>query len=259
MCLIVFALDGDGLTLVANRDEFRARDAAPAAPWPQAPHVVAGRDLRAGGTWLGATADGRWAALTNVRAQDVADTRTDAVSRGRLVADFLTGSGSPQSVAEQAFADRDLYRGFNLLVGHGADAWLASTRLGAPQRLGHGVYGLSNDTLDTPWPKLVRARDAFAARRADGAADAALMDVLRDTTMPPDADLPETGVGLAKERFLATAFIDGPDYGTRVTTVLRIADGAVSLRERTWAPGGIIEGEVLWHSDGARWAGGALG
>ena len=257
MCLIVFRLGADGLTLAANRDEFRDRPAAPAAPWPEAPTVVAGRDLRAGGTWLGATAAGRWAALTNVRAQDVADSRTNARSRGGLVSNFLTGSASAQLFAEQSFATRGLYRGFNLLIGDGADAWLVSTRLDAPRRLRAGVYGLSNDTLDTPWPKLVRARRAFSALAEAGADDDALADVLRDTTAPPDADLPETGVGLDKERFLSTAFIDGPAYGTRVTTVLRVgADGTAALRERTWAPGGGVAGEAAWQSDGAAWRAG---
>ena len=254
MCLIVFRLGADGLTLAANRDEFRDRPAAPAAPWPDAPRVVAGRDLRAGGTWLGVTAGGRWAALTNVRAQDVADARTDARSRGDLVSGFLRGDAAPQDAAMAAFSERDLYRGFNLLVGHGREAWLASTRLNAPCRLNAGVYGLSNDTLDTPWPKLVRARDAFA--RADG--DAARIAALRDTTVPPDEDLPETGIGTDNERFLSTAFIDGPDYGTRVTTLVHVGRGTASLRELTWAPGAGVDREVAWRTDGAGWQRAAL-
>lgn len=253
MCLIVLSLGAGRVSLVANRDEFRERPAAPAAPWPEAPRVVAGRDLRAGGTWLGATADGRWAALTNVRAQDVADRRTDARSRGALVSSFLLGRASPEVAAAEAFADRALYRGFNLLVGRGDDAWLASTRLDAPQKLAPGVYGLSNDTLDTPWPKLVRARGAFGRLDAAGSEEDALLDVMRDTTQPPDADLPDTGVGLAMERFLATAFIDGPDYGTRVTTRLLVRPDEAFLLERTWAPGRTLAGEVRWHSQLDRW------
>ena len=256
MCLVFIGLDAHPrhrVVVAANRDEFRARPARPAAPWPGAPHVVAGVDETAGGTWLGATTDGRWAVLTNVRAQDVASgPRPDARSRGALVAGFLTGTVQPEAAAAEAFARRDTYRGFNLVVGDGAEAWIASTRLDAPRALGAGVYGLSNDTLDTPWPKLVRGRDAFAAALARDADDDAYLALLRDTTRPPDAELPETGVGLQKERFLSTAFIDGPDYGTRVSTLLTVGDG-VRLRERTWARGARPARDVSWRSSGAGW------
>ena len=260
MCLVFLGLDahaGHRLVLAANRDEFRARPARPAAPWPDAPSVVAGLDETAGGTWLGATAAGRWAVLTNVRAQDVADgPRPSARSRGALVAAFLTGADTPEQAAAQAFADRHDYRGFNLIVGAGPEGWLASTRLGAPRPLGAGVYGLSNDTLDTPWPKLVRGRAAFAAAFARDAGDDALFAILRDTTVPPDAELPTTGVGLAAERFLSTAFIDGPDYGTRVSTLLTVGADDVRLRERTWARGGRAAGEVTWLASGGAWVAG---
>lgn len=256
MCLVFLAIDAHprrSVVLAANRDEFRARPARPAASWRDAPHVVAGIDETAGGSWLGATAGGRWAVLTNVRAQDIASgPRPDARSRGALVASFLTGRDTPEAFVAAAFAERSAYRGFNLVVGDGADTHIASTVLDAPSRLGPGVYGLSNDTLDTPWPKLTRGRDAFA-RALDADAEAeAFFELLGDTTQPPDAALPDTGVGLAKERFLATAFIDGADYGTRVSTLLTVGDD-VRLRERTWAPGALVAGEATWASDGAGW------
>ena len=246
MCLVFVAVDivpGHPLVLAGNRDEAHARPTARLAAWTDAPQVVAGRDLTAGGTWLGTAAHpaqvGRWATVTNVR--DPAAIRRDARSRGALVADFLRGSDAPEAYARRVHAAREAFNGFNLLVGVGGEAWLASTRRPAAERLAAGVHGLSNDTLDTPWPKLTRGRDAFAAVLArTGPPDAdALLGVLADETRPADADLPETGVGPALERVLSPAFIRGAHYGTRASTVLVLdAGGGGRIVEQTWGPDG---------------------
>ena len=237
MCLVAFALDAHPrhrLVLVGNRDEATDRPASPLARWADAPHVVAGRDRVAGGTWLGVTDAGRWAVLTNVR--DPLNPRPATRSRGALAADFLRGGASVEAHAGRVFAERGQYDGFNLVVGDGTDARVVSTRSDAITVLGAGVYGLSNDRLDTPWPKLVRSRTGVrAALDSDPVPLATLLDLLDDTTQAPDPALPDTGVGLELERVLSAARIVTPGYGTRVTTAVVLdRDGTGAITEKTW-------------------------
>ncbi|WP_412063140.1 NRDE family protein [Rubrivirga sp. IMCC45206] len=241
MCLIAFALDAHPahrLVLMANRDEAFARPAAPLAPWPDAPGVLAGRDLTAGGTWLGVAPGGRWAALTNVR--DPLLPCPAQQSRGRLVADFLRRADPAARVAEAVRQQRDAFDGFNLVVGDPDGVFVVSTRHDDVLELGAGVYGLSNDRLDTPWPKVVRARrrlrDAVRAERLDPEDLLALLD---DREGAPDAKLPDTGVGLALERVLAPVRIVSDGYGTRVSTALVLdRNGTGTITERTWRADG---------------------
>ena len=241
MCLVAFAIDAHPrhrLVLAGNRDEAFARPAAALAAWPDAPHVVAGRDLGAGGTWLGASRDGRWAVLTNVR--DPLHPRPSARSRGALVAEYLSGADAPDRYAQAIQAERDQYDGFNLVVGRGARAFVVSTRHDEIRDLGPGVYGLSNDQLDTPWPKVVAVRRRLRSALAqDPVHSETLFPVLDDRTVARDADLPDTGVGAELERVLSPLRIVSPGYGTRVSTVLVTASGGPTrLSERTWRPDG---------------------
>ena len=245
MCLLFVAVDAHPayrLVLAGNRDEAHARPTEPLGWWPDAPHVAAGRDFDAGGTWLGATRTGpsgiRWATVTNVR--DPGDVHAGRRSRGALVADFLRGYDAPAEYAARVQAERDLYNGFNLLVGVDAEVHYASSRREHAEKLAMGVYGLSNDTLDTPWPKLTRGRDAFARVLAGPRLDPTdLLGPLRDETRPPDGELPHTGVGLDLERVLSPVFIRGEHYGTRASTALLVGcDGGGRVAERTWGPDG---------------------
>ncbi len=248
MCVLFLAVDAHPryrLVLAGNRDEAHVRPTAPLARWADAPHVLAGRDLEAGGTWLGVTESGRWATVTNVRDPKVggsppASVRPDRLSRGALVAGFLRGSDAPADYAAQVQAERDAYNGFNLLVGDGADVWIASSRRGAG-RLAPGLYGLSNDTLDTPWPKITRGRAAFAEALRPARLDPAdLIAFLADETLADDEDLPETGVGRDLERALSPLFIRGPHYGTRASTVLLLdRNGGGTVVEQSWGPDGV--------------------
>lgn len=243
MCTLLFALDAHPryrVALAANRDELLARPAAAAAWWTDAPAVVGGRDLQGGGTWLGATRSGRWAALTNVR--DPRERKLGAPSRGELVAGFLRGGASAAAYAAGVAAER--YAGFNLVVGDAAGVWYLSNRAGPPRRLGPGVYGVSNAQLDTPWPKVERGkaglRDLLAAEQVDLAG---LLGLLADRTQAADAELPDTGVGLALERGLSPIFIDMPGYGTRASTAMLVeASGYVALREVSTRDGAIPSG-----------------
>ncbi|MFG6413347.1 NRDE family protein [Roseateles sp. DC23W] len=241
MCLAAFALNAHPrfpLVIAANRDEFFARPAAPMTWWwAQGTDILAGRDLVAGGTWFGLTRAGRLALLTNVR--EPARQDPDAPSRGALVVDWLTTPADAMSFARGL---PEGYNGFNLIAADLAqDAWhWISNRAPHPQPLGDGIHGVSNAALDTPWPKTVGLKAALAAALADGDNPARLTDVLfaalADDRPAADADLPDTGVGLARERLLSPRFVRLLDpqrpgqasYGTRCATVLvveALADG----------------------------------
>ena len=245
MCLIAFAWNAHPalrLVVAANRDELYARPAAPADWWDDAPQVLAGRDLQERGTWMGVTRGGRFAAITNFRDPGFAQ-RAGAPSRGALVADFLRGTADAESYAHDVAARAARYNGFNLLVGDADGLLYVSNRAPGVRRLEPGVYGLSNHLLDTPWPKVLRAKramtDALAAAggRAD-AWDAGLWEMLADRVIAADDDLPDTGVGAERERLLSAPFIRSDVYGTRASTVLTISRGGdVRLVERSVRPG----------------------
>lgn len=241
MCLILFAHDAHPrypLVVAANRDEFHARPSAPATPWEDIPSILAGRDLRGGGTWMGVTRAGRWAAVTNFR--DGREQRPDAPSRGELVSDFLRGEDSPEHHAERVGARVAEYNGFNLLVGEpGLLFWLSNRAPdGSPRLLAPGVYGLSNHLLDTPWPKVERGKRALVSLLEEPEpGPEPLLEILLDRTLAADRELPETGVGPGPERVLATIFIADPEYGTRSSTALLVdRDGRALLVERSYLP-----------------------
>lgn len=249
MCLIVFAWRPEHdvpLMLAANRDEFYARPTLPLTAWEDAPHVLAGRDLEAGGTWLGLGPGGRFAALTNIRDPDQP---TGHRSRGDLVARFLTSGIGLDDYLREVRGRSAEYAGFNLLLGTVAPGQLPrlmyfNAREGEPVALAAGVYGLSNAALNSPWPKLIKAREALAAELDDAMEDK-LLAVLNDPEPATDADLPDTGVGLATERLLSSVFIASPSYGTRASTLVKLrADGGRRIVERSYGPYGGHLGEV---------------
>ncbi|KJZ65725.1 NRDE family protein [Pseudomonas fluorescens] len=244
MCLIVFAWrpgHAQPLIVAANRDEFYARPSLPLAQWPEAPHVHAGRDLEAGGTWLGVGANGRFAALTNIRDPHQPPSRK---SRGELVAGFLLGNMSIDDYLSDVVGRSLEYAGFNLLIGNTNELWHFNARETEAVMLPPGVYGLSNAGLDTPWPKLLKARAALE-EVLDDPQPQALLALLNDPQTAPFADLPDTGVGLATETLLSSVFIASPTYGTRASTALIVqADGTRWMVERSFGPYGGHLGEV---------------
>ncbi|APG24708.1 MULTISPECIES: NRDE family protein [Syntrophotalea] len=245
MCLIVVAHRAHpdyALVLAANRDEYYRRPTAAAAFWSDAPQVLAGRDLQGGGTWLGVTSQGRWAALTNVRGSRSVSA---APSRGLLVSGYLRGDEAPRNYLERIAAQAHRYAGFNLLAGDSRTLACFSNDDGGLQVLAPGCYGLSNHHLDTPWPKLERAKNRVKKLLARPDFDPGqLWKVLADRHLPPAEALPETGLPGYMERALGAIFVHLPDYGTRCSTVLAITyDGHVSLIERRFGKNGHIEGE----------------
>lgn len=249
MCLILIAHDCHSeyrQVVAGNRDEFLNRPATPAGRWPDDERIVAGRDLQAGGTWMGVRGDERWAAVTNVR--DFSEPqRPDAPSRGKLVGDFLAGEASPAVFLRDLAGRADLYNGFNLLLSAGGELyWYSNRSSGGPRRLSPGLYGVSNAGLDTPWPKVERGKRALAKLLRDSElGDEALFRILADRHVPPEAELPNTGAGREMERALAPAFIVGDEYGTRNSTLLLLRRGGGGrLAERTFGPGGKRRGQV---------------
>lgn len=247
MCLILVAWqahDDYPLVVAANRDEFFARPAAPAAFWDDALQVLAGRDLEAGGTWLGISRELRFAALTNYR--EGGGQIPDARSRGALVADFLRGETSPAAYLEQVAATATDYNGFNLFVGDGERlGYFANRGDGRVRWLAPGIYGLSNHLLDTPWPKLASAKAAFAEALTGLPASVPFFELLADQEIVPDSHLPETGVPLAWERILSAVFVRSESYGTRASTLLTTRrDGQTTLLERSFDGDARPVGEV---------------
>jgi uncharacterized protein with NRDE domain len=241
MCLILLAWQAHPrypLVVAANRDEFFARPTAAATFWPESPRLLAGRDLQDGGTWLGITRQGRFAALTNFR--DPGAQRKAVASRGLLTRDFLVGEASPSTYVDTVALTAAGYNGFNLLIGDMGELVWFSNVSGERRTLTPGIYGISNHLLDTPWPKVTAAKSSLAQALVALPDDGEIFRLLRDDSIHPDDALPRTGVSLDWERLLSAAFVTGPGYGTRCSTLILVgADGWASFQEQTWLEGGL--------------------
>ncbi|MGD2271411.1 MAG: NRDE family protein [Desulfobacterales bacterium] len=238
MCLILLAYNQHPeyqLVFAANRDEFYDRPTRPLGPWKDIPEIVAGRDLKCNGTWLGINRSGHFAAVTNYR--DPLHQLAQAPTRGLLVSDFLSGSQSAATYLQRIAPRGRHYNGFNLLIGDSSDLWYYSNRGNGARKLHPGLYGISNHLLDTPWPKVKKGkrnlRDLLTARRK--VRYELLLELLEDNAVPPDEDLPQTGVGLEWERTLSPLFISSTVYGTRSSSILLVKkNGRVTFVERTF-------------------------
>ncbi len=244
MCIAAFAWNPDRetpLLLAANRDEFFARPTKPMHWWPDSP-VLAGRDLKANGAWLGITRHGRFALLTNIR--NPALRREGAPSRGDIVKNFLESSVPAATFIAALASIAPRYEGFNFLCGqvngNARELWFLNSAERVAKRLDQGQYGLSNASLDTDWAKLTRLKQGLRHALAEQdltAQDARLLRLLRNTTPTTDPHLPSTGVPLEWERALGSIFINRDDYGTRASTVLRIGGGGgANVAEINYAP-----------------------
>lgn len=253
MCLLVAAVDAHPdfrLVLAGHRDEFHARPSAALAWWNEPTDILAGRDLQAGGTWLGLDRHGRASVVTNFRAPE--SQRPAAPSRGLLVPRFLASGLSAAEFMSRLAGEAAGYSGFNLLAWDGTELAYCGGPDAGSWTLPPGVYGLSNARLDTPWPKVTRLRDRVCRILADGSPRTeALFRALDDRRLAPDEELPETGVGIELERMLSAPFIVSPSYGTRCTTVVLIGkDDSVKVTERRYAPDGSTVGrtQIAFHA-----------
>ena len=245
MCLILLAWQAHPrfpLVIAANRDEYFLRPTLPAQFWGDAPNLLAGRDLSAGGTWMGITRQGRFAALTNFReAEKTLDSTVSAPTRGRLVSDFLSSASSAENYLAELVQMAAVYNGFNFLCGSLDEGlWYFSNRGGMekPQLLEAGIYGLSNHLLDTLWPKVAQGKSDMAKALAALPRETLLFELLHDEKIHEDGKLPRTGISLEWERALSAAYVNTPEYGTRSSSVLLLdRQGCVSFDEQTWLSG----------------------
>ncbi|MGE5624439.1 MAG: NRDE family protein [Bacillota bacterium] len=241
MCLLVFAWKthpAHALLFAGNRDERHARASAAAGFWDDAPEVLGGRDLEAGGTWLGVTAGGRFAVVTNYR--EGLDPPKRPRSRGELPAEFLKGGMRPADYLAGLRRRADDYAAFSFLCGDRDELYYFSNRGGEPSQVEPGIHGLSNHLLDTPWPKvsLSKARFGLLLEQEAFTSDA-LFRLLYDTTPAADEVLPDTGIGADLERRVSSPFVLHPVYGTRSSSLLRLErDGGLEFAERRFDPAG---------------------
>jgi uncharacterized protein with NRDE domain len=255
MCLIIIAHrqhPGYPLLVAANRDEYHQRPTQAAQIWSGSDDLLAGKDLSAGGTWLGVTRAGRFAAITNHR--NPPTTPGNPRSRGLLTLDYLRGSMGPGSYLQDLAREGAAYAGFNLLLGDGEELHYYSNIAGAPRQLAPGIYGVSNALLNTPWPKLNKGCRQLekllcsAEIHDPEQGHARLADVVSDRTQEPDHALPDTGVDTELERLLSAQFICSEEYGTRATTtVLMQENGEITFSERSFLAGGIANGSCFFE------------
>ncbi len=252
MCLLLIAIDatpGFPLLLLGNRDEFHARASTSAQAWIEDAHVVGGRDLVAGGSWLALRDDGRFAAVTNLRTGVPA---TAPRSRGWLVRDFVLGDAEPAAFLDALRGDAGDYGPFNLVVGDRSGVCVLGSTEGEVRPLRAGVHVISNGPIGAHWPKTERLQRYFVGAVEGGFDEhdeTRLLDLLLDEAQPPDTALPDTGIGLDLERRLAPIFIRGEKYGTRAGTLAaRRVDGTVILSERCFGPDAAALGELRWQA-----------
>jgi uncharacterized protein with NRDE domain len=225
MCLILFSYKSHPeypLIIASNRDESYERPASPAAFWKETPDMLAGRDLKECGTWLGMTKSGRIATITNFREPHAV--KDDAPSRGELLINYLRSRDNPTHYIQKISKKAHMYNGFNLVFGYLSDLYYFSNRGADVQKVSPGLHGLSNHLLDTPWPKvklgmgklddLISGNNNFTLE--------AVFNILADISRPDDTFLPDTGVGIERERMLSPIFVRSPDYGTRSSTVILV-------------------------------------
>ena len=249
MCLILLAWRVHPeypLVFAGNRDEAYERPSAAAGFWADDPQIFGGRDLEKGGTWLGLTRTGRMAAVTNYR--DGPAARVAPRSRGELTAAFLRGTDHPRAYLEGVAARASDYGGFALIVGDSDCLYWISNRRPGIEEINPGIHGLSNHLLDTSWPKVERGKQRLSAllKAKETELLQGLLDALADRTVAPDSKLPDTGVGLQRERELSPAFVAGERYGTRASTALLVSrSNEVLCVERRFGARGVPEGKTM--------------
>lgn len=237
MCLIFISLHQHPnykLIIAANRDEFYNRRTKAADFWEDEPNILGGRDLEAQGTWMGITRTGRISLITNYR--DPANINPQAPSRGKLVSDYLSSEQSALAYLQQKQSTAKDYNGFNLVVGNPNELYYLSNYKKGIDHLASGFFGLSNELLDSPWPKVVRGKQLLTpALQQSIIHPDTLLEIMRDEERAQDQSLPNTGIGLERERALSSMFIKTNNYGSRCSTVVLIdRNNKVEFVERVY-------------------------
>ena len=243
MCLIFLSVNNHPnykLIVAANRDEFYARKTSPADFWKEHPQIVGGRDLEAQkpdgicGTWMAMNKNGRIAMVTNYR--DLKNLKSVAPSRGFLVTDFLLSDESPEKYLKAIEKKKNNYNGFNLILGNAKELFYLSNYKEGIIKIENGFHGLSNALLDTPWPKVKRGKEVMKTLFSEEKIDSKkILNALYDAEQAPDNQLPDTGIGLERERMLSSMFIKSPNYGSRCSTVVTVdQNNKVEFTERVY-------------------------
>lgn len=251
MCLVAFSWkthEEFPLILSANRDEFFDRPTAPLHRWENG--LIAGKDLRGGGTWMGFTPEGKWALITNYR--DFTRTQKGEISRGKLVQDFLEGNLTPESYLKSIFPEKDRYEGFNLLVSDGERLFYLSNYGNEVREIPPGIHGLSNGSINDPWPKVQLAKRQLENLLSSEINEKKLLEILKSTDTHPIDFLPRTGVPEPMEIQLSAQLIRmEPNYGTvSSSAVLCDRKGETLVKERSfhWDPGYYRDHTIRFHS-----------
>lgn len=237
MCLILFSHNQHPnykLIVAANRDEFYARPTKPAEFWEEDENILAGKDLEAGGTWMGMTKTGRISMLTNFR--DLSNIKADAPTRGHLVSNFLKSEESSEKYMNAIAEKGELYNGFNLISGNIDTLHYYGNYQNGVHKIESGVHGLSNALLDSPWPKVIKGKEKLAdIIKSSTLTVDQLFDSLYDDLKAKDKELPDTGVGYDMEKMLSPMFIKSEKYGSRCSTAILVdKNNNVQFAERTY-------------------------
>lgn len=237
MCLIFLSLNAHPvykLIIAGNRDEFYQRKTSPAHFWEDHPDLLAGRDLEAGGTWMGITKKGKISLVTNYR--DLYNLKPDAPSRGQLVMNYLLNGDQPRNYLNSIAETGSIYNGFNLIVGYPDELHYYSNYKKGVEKIPDGMHGLSNHLLNTPWPKVERGLTKFRSIVEHKKLEIAeLFTMLYDEEIASDDQLPDTGIGLERERMLSSMFIKSPGYGSRSSSIILVdRNNSVLFSERVY-------------------------
>ncbi len=241
MCLLAIAIEQHPdypVIIAANRDEFYSRPTAPLDYWEDQPNILAGRDLQGMGTWLGVAKTGRIGAITNYRDPKSLNRQSKGPSRGTLIREFLEGADPPETYIDRIRSHKNIYNGFNLIVGELDELWWYSNVTDDSRKLSPGIHGISNHLLNTPWPKVEKIKTALNLILKENSyiEPDRIFEKLADRKRPPDHDLPDTGVGLEWERILSPIFITSDIYGTRASSIIFIdRSWHVTFYERTFS------------------------
>lgn len=244
MCLITFAYHAHPeykLVLISNRDEFYQRPAAPAHFWKDRPFIIGGRDLEQSGTWLAASKEGKFAAVTNFRDPSLPQRKTS--SRGELPVNYLSQNIHAEAYLEQLSKNRQNYAGYNILFGDKEKMYHYNNIYNHSKEINKGIHGISNHTLDTPWPKVNRSKQLLQDYLYSTAKlhPEKLFEILTDAAKPEEDHLPKTGIPFELEKALSPIYITTPDYGTRASTILLIDDkNHMTFIERSYYQGEIV-------------------
>ncbi len=249
MCLILFSYKQHPkypLIVAANRDEFYNRATAPASFWEDEPTILAGRDLVKKGTWMGVAKSGRFAALTNYR--DPKESLVGKQSRGKLVANFLSGATEADEYIQEVSEQRSSYPGFNLLVGNQHDLYYYSNITDQREKLQPGLYGVSNHLLNTEWPKVNKGKERLnTILQSDRIEIDSLFEMLQDADPAPDHLLPNTGISYEWEKLLSSMYISSDQYGTRSSAVIVMSEEEVFFYERNYSTDGVKNKEFRFY------------